>query len=555
LVLYALYRRALPQPLAGIPYNREAAASILGDLPTLWKLQRSRDLRALFSDLTTRRHNSPIVQIFGLGFRGASRPTLIVSDFATAQEILLRRGRDFDRPESQVEALRGVLPHHHIAMQTSDPQFRKNRELVKDLMTPAFLHTVNVPEIWRNTVLFVHLWRAKARIAGTEGRAFEAAEDVSRMTFDIIKNVAIGRDENTMIGFNGSAVDNDNDSDDDDDDDDKNKAYVFPAPPHDETLEAQTRMNEAITPGIPVPPRWYHAVNNCTRRMREAYASKERVLKRQVSLAVRRMEAGEPLESALDYMIRREMGAAKKADRDPVFDSVYMYDELYGYLGAGHDTTATTFQWGLKHLSQHQHAQQKAREDLCSVYREAYAQKRQPAAAEIVKRTSPWIEAIIEEILRLSGPVSASARKTTVDTTILGHAVPKGTTVLMAMQGPGINAPSHQQGGDRSDKKAHSFTKRTTWDDLEPEAFVPERWLARDDEGHLVYDAQAGPMLSFGLGIRGCFGKRLAYLTLRVLFTLLLWNFELQSVPEELDSWKAIQILTRKPVQCYVRLR
>lgn len=196
------------------------------------------------------------------------------------------------------------------------------------------------------------------------------------------------------------------------------------------------------------------------------------------------------------------------------------------------------------------------------MYREAYEQKRPPAAAEIVKKPSPWIEAIIEETLRLSGPISASARKTTVDTTILGHAVPKGTTVFMAMQGPGLSAPSvqeqqHQAGEDKNsnEKAYHSFTKRNTWDGLEPEAFIPERWLTEDEQGTLVYDAQAGPMLSFGLGIRGCFGKRLAYLTLRVLFTQLLWNFELENVPEELDSWKAVQILTRKPVQCYVRLR
>lgn len=184
--------------------------------------------------------------------------------------------------------------------------------------------------------------------------------------------------------------------------------------------------------------------------------------------------------------------------------------------------------------------------------------------AEIIKTPVPYLEAVIEEILRLSGPVGATARETNVDTNILGRHVPKGTTVFLAIHGPSLTSTSVKdvaggptagvQTGD-DEKKSSSHTRRVDWDDLEPERFIPERWLVEDEQGRMVYDAQAGPVLGFSLGIRGCFGRRLAYLTLRMLFTMLIWNFELDSVPAELDSWKAIQILTRKPVQCYVRLR
>lgn len=245
---------------------------------------------------------------------------------------------------------------------------------------------------------------------------------------------------------------------------------------------------------------------------------------------------------------------------------------VYGYLGAGHDTTATTFQWGMKHLAQHPTAQARARRDLWRVHADARAQGRVPSAAEIIRTQVPYLEAVIEEILRLSGPVGATARETTVDTVILGRRVPKGTTVFLSIQGPGLTGPSVRDDAARTvkgagrgveegaavgaggEKTQSSHTRRLDWDAMEPEAFLPERWLVEDEEGKLVYDAQAGPMLGFSLGIRGCFGRRLAYLTLRMLFTMLIWNFELEAVPEELDSWKAVQILTRKPVQCYVRL-
>lgn len=322
---YLAYLAALPRPLPGIPHNKAAATSILGDLPELMAQVRTRDLRGWFGGLA-RRLESPIVQILGRPF---SRPTLVVSDFATAQDILLRRGREFDRPGRMLAALRGVIPNHHIAMRTSDPQFRRNRELVKDLMTPNFLHTVNAPEIWRNTVLFVELWRVKARIAG--GRPFDAAEDVARTAFDIIRNVAIGRGEYTMIEVYldqiRSQLGDGSTCDEGDGGEKRNEAFKFPDPPFDETMEAQYRMNNALTPASSLPPQIFHAINNLRPSMREAYASKDRMLRKQVALAVKRMEAGEPLASALDYMIQREIGQAKKESRAPVFDSPYMFDE------------------------------------------------------------------------------------------------------------------------------------------------------------------------------------------------------------------------------------
>lgn len=230
---------------------------------------------------------------------------------------------------------------------------------------------------------------------------------------------------------------------------------------------------------------------------------------------------------------------------------------MFGYLGAGHDTTATTFSWGLKHLSQNPRVQHQARAGLRAVYAEAHEQGRQPTVAEITKTPVPYLEAIIEEVLRVSAPISAAARVATVDTVVMGHAVPKGTTVFMSIWGPGITTPSVHQPEDQqsSEDKKFSFTHRDDWDGREPEKFIPERWLTKDDDGKVVYDAQAGPMLAFSLGLRGCFGRRLAYLTMRVLFTMLLWNLELEPVPQELDGWDAVQILTRKPMQCYVRLR
>ena len=103
------------------------------------------------------------------------------------------------------------------------------------------------------------------------------------------------------------------------------------------------------------------------------------------------------------------------------------------------------------------------------------------------------------------------------------------------------------------------------WNDNDRALFVPERWLVpvrggrneADGEAdtEVEFDPAAGPSLPFGLGVRGCFGRRLAYMELRILFTLIVWNFELQLCPAELSSYRAIDGLTHKPQQCFLRLR
>lgn len=138
-LLYLLRQWALPTPLPGIPYNQAAADRLLGDVAEIREIKKNGGrARAWFSAQTVK-HNSPIVQVF---MTPLGKPAVIISDYREVQDILLRRGKEFDRGSRNVEAFRGVIRWHHIAMRTVDPQFKKNRELVKDLMTHQFLNSV-----------------------------------------------------------------------------------------------------------------------------------------------------------------------------------------------------------------------------------------------------------------------------------------------------------------------------------------------------------------------------------------------------------------------------
>lgn len=225
---------------------------------------------------------------------------------------------------------------------------------------------------------------------------------------------------------------------------------------------------------------------------------------------------------------------------------------------AGHDTTSTTIIWGIKFLADNQVAQGKLRAALQAAHPDAYAEKRNPTAAEIMHATpTSYLEAVIEEIVRLSGTSDAIQRVATMDTEVLGHLIPKGTELWMLGMGPSMLEPSFKIDDNlRSDssRRVSAEGRSRAWDEsTNMAAFVPERWLQMQN-GRAVFDALSGPVLTFGLGTRGCYGKRLAYVEMRLIITLIIWNFQLLSCPPELSGYEAVTGITRKPRKTYVCL-
>lgn len=132
-LLYSLYRYLLPKPIPGIPYNKDATKSLLGDIPQSKKESPGNIFNWISAQ--SRRHNSPIFQIWLGPF---TKPAVVVADFREGQDILLRR-KKFDRSNFMSSVLSGEANSFHITLKTG-PQWKAQRRLLQDLMTPAFLH-------------------------------------------------------------------------------------------------------------------------------------------------------------------------------------------------------------------------------------------------------------------------------------------------------------------------------------------------------------------------------------------------------------------------------
>jgi cytochrome P450 len=209
----------------------------------------------------------------------------------------------------------------------------------------------------------------------------------------------------------------------------------------------------------------------------------------------------------------------------------------------------------LKLISEHQEVQNKLRLALREAYSAANKESRQPTVAEITKIAVPYLDAVVEESLRFESPLPLFSREATQDTHLLGCRLPKGTQVFFAVTGPSFKSQAFAIDSHLRSATSREKSVRGQWSADDVHLFKPERWLKSDGTGNMAFDAQAGPVLAFSLGPRSCFGRRLAYLELRMVLALLVWNFEFEQLDKPFNSHQPYDSITTMPRYCYVALK
>ncbi|KAL3608912.1 hypothetical protein FPOAC2_03923 [Fusarium poae] len=266
------------------------------------------------------------------------------------------------------------------------------------------------------------------------------------------------------------------------------------------------------------------------------------------------------MKCALDEISVREEATAKKEGREPNYHSQTITSKLMTYLIGGHETTSSAIRWGISYLSANQRAQSELRKALQDAHRQARSEKRAPTLTEIIQTRVPYLDAVVEETLRLSYPLGMCLREVQVDTQLLGAHIPKGTTIAFLSNGPSVLAPPIQYDESRSSEWVRARKPKQPLDqEYDFPSFIPERWLKstvnETGKEEIMFDSQAFPIQAFGLGPRGCFGKRLAYLEMKIFFTLIIWTFELLPLPADIATPKAVSSLTRNPDRVFIKPR
>lgn len=169
------------------------------------------------------------------------------------------------------------------------------------------------------------------------------------------------------------------------------------------------------------------------------------------------------------------------------------------FIVAGSETTANALSGLFARLLRNPEKYQK----LCEEIRSSFASESDIDCESLSKLT--YMNACIEEGLRIHPPVPIGLLRTVPKDgdTIDGVWVPGGTSVSV-----GGWAASHSPDNFR-----------------DPDTFIPERWLDKEYDSDLKKAMQP-----FSLGPRGCIGRHLSYMEMRLILSRLLWKFDLESV-------------------------
>ncbi|KAK1245975.1 hypothetical protein MKX07_005044 [Trichoderma sp. CBMAI-0711] len=505
------------------------------------------------TSLTTRLQ-SPIVQAF---IKPGGLPWVVVTDPFESQDILLRRIKEFDRSEFFGELINGILPEQHIQFISTDPRFKNNRNLINHLMAPTFIREVSAPEVYMAASALMKLWKIKCTMA--KGRPFSAHQDITFAALDSIFASSFGlvEDETNAIQHIRAL-----DSFEPMFSHDVDEPVAFPERHTPDIFSAVLTLANSVTETqlspAPVLTSW---IFRKFPYMRKAKSIKDKYIQDKIEESIRLIKKDPNIKarSALHSVLLRERDVATKEGRQPDYRKGAIADEFFGFMTAGHDTSATTIAWGVKMLTDNPAAQNRLRDALRSAFPSAVQEQRELTYAELSNAQVPYLDATVEEILRHSNTIAFVVRQAQQNTTVLGRHIPKGTNVFLMANGPGYLEPNMKLADEARSPGARQTAKSAltrAWSDDDIDEFLPERWLETDPDTRAeVFNTMAGPSLAFGLGLRGCFGRKLALQVLKIHIALIVWNFELLPVPEKLGGYEAVQKFAREPTQYYIRLR
>jgi cytochrome P450 family 135 len=174
--------------------------------------------------------------------------------------------------------------------------------------------------------------------------------------------------------------------------------------------------------------------------------------------------------------------SARDADGQPLSDE-NLLDQIITLLLAGHETTTTGLAWAFERLVRHPAALKRLKHEL--------------KAGE-----EQYLDAVVNETLRVRPVIDGVWRKLTAPAVIAGHRLPAGTLVFPAI--------------------ALVQTSESLFPD--PEEFRPERFL----------DGSPAPytFIPFGGGIRRCIGAAFAVMEMKTVLCTVLSRVELTAADQ-----------------------
>jgi cytochrome P450 len=389
-------------------------------------------------------------------FRIGPRQVLAVANPEAIAAMLRDRPDGFRRTE-RLSAIADDMGFNGLFSANGD-SWRRQRPMVMASFDPGHIKTY-FPALVKVTQRFARRWQR----AAAAGEAIDLQADLMRYTVDVTAGLAFGADMNTLES-----------------DEEVIQAHL------DKIFPSLFRRLMA-----PIPYwRWFR-----DRKLDRHLEALQRAVADFIAQARRRMEEKPELRERPANLIEA-MIAARDNPGSGLTDADVAGNVLTMLL-AGEDTTANTLAWMIYLLHRHPDAQRRARDEVQGKDLQNY---------EHVSAL-PFIDACINETMRLKPVAPIIMLQPTRDTVVAGVEVPQRTVIMCLM-------------------RAGATDERRFPD---AQAFDPARWL----DGQMRRGSASSPKrvaMPFGAGPRLCPGRYLAILEMKMVMAMLLAGFDIESV-------------------------
>ncbi|KAL2255185.1 hypothetical protein VTK26DRAFT_3910 [Humicola hyalothermophila] len=498
-------------PLRGLP-EPSGNSWFMGQFPTIRRLRTGEPMIEWMNSIP----NDGLIRYLG----PLNMERLVPTSPKALAEVLATKNYDFPKP-SHFRHTIGRILGVGLLLAEGDEHKVQRRNLLPAF---GFRHIKDLyPVFWKKAsegveAMTQQILQDAAQASGEAKTAvFEAGGWASRITLDIIGVAGLGRDFGAIKDPNNEL----------------SKAYWRLFAPN-----RQARILNLLE--LVIPPRLISAlpvrrnfdIRSAARFIRgvcaELIEDKEKSLGRKDSVD-------------LDILsVALQSGGFTRED---------LIDQLMTFLAAGHETTASALTWAAYLLAKNPDMQARLRAEVrahlpppTTTTTTTTAAAAAAAAGDVgddqphatvssidIDRM-PYLNAFCNEVLRYFSPAPMTVRVSAVDTTILGHFVPKGTQIMIVPWA--INKSRALWGAD-----AHVFN--------------PDRWL--DGSGRFVASGGAASnyaFMTFLHGPRSCIGQAFARAELACLVASWVGRFALELRDEELADEEKLVIkggLTARP--------
>lgn len=395
-----------------------------------------------------------------------NEPRVLITTPKALAEVLVQRNYEFIKPQRIREGL-GRLLGVGILLAEGDEHKRQRRALMPAF---SFRHIKDLyPIFWQKSCEMTNKMLETVKTEGSS--VIEIREWASRATLDIIGVAGMGQDFNALS----------------DPSNELNHTYNTIFSPG-----AGARAMQLVAMFVP-----FWILKLLPLKRNEEMKTALSTIKRVCADLIRSKRAN------LEKGGRADLDILSVAIESGGFSDDDLVNQLMTFLAAGHETTASALTWATYLLCKHPDAQERLREEIRTSLPSLESDS-SISALDIDKL--PYLNAVLNETMRVLPPVPITLREASHDTTIQGHFVPAGTSIIICPWA--VN------------------TSKALWGD-DAREFNPDRWMGPGRANTGGADSNYA-VTTFLHGPRSCIGKDFAKAEFACLVAALVGRFRLE---------------------------